>query len=454
MNRTTVRNPLAIGASITLLVVGVVVPGALVDFHAPVVDAVLQTAIALMGTLVAFLVVGRYRRNHDLGDLLLFFAVILLAWVHTVFKVLPDLISPASVGNGVSERIEIWGGSVARILAAWYVLRSTAERPMLASFSSWRRHRSLYAPAVVSVAALIALVAFVPVTHGGLTKGVPMSEFASVFVDFAGSLVFFAAAWRLTRESQERVDPFLSWIATGCIFGGFALLSSGLFGVGDGNWLQPSDLFRMGVVAVWAWGAVVEIRQYWSTISEVSRRDAQRTVALDLHDGMAQELALITSYLYAPEEERDQPEWHLQLQSTAERALAEMRRTITVLASQSPIGTDDLRGDAFAREPVGATLLATLNDPLTQEPVVRIVREAVTNALRHGRARTINVQLLLDGGPSLCVVDDGVGFDPTSVDHRGHLGIVSMREQAAVLGASLELRSTPGVGTTVEVRWP
>jgi signal transduction histidine kinase len=52
------------------------------------------------------------------------------------------------------------------------------------------------------------------------------------------------------------------------------------------------------------------------------------------------------------------------------------------------------------------------------------------------------------------VVDDGVGFDPTSVDHRGHLGIVSMREQAAVLGASLELRSTPGVGTTVEVRWP
>src|ERR1700691_1813584 len=172
MHRTTVRNILVVVASTAILVVALVAPDTLINRRAPVVDAVAQTSIALTGTLVAFLMLGRYRRFLDIRDLLILFAVFLLAWVHTIFKVVPDLISPMSVGNGISERIEIWGASVTKILAAWYVLHATAVgEPTLGASPgaslARQRFRMLYAPALLAVVVLAVLVWLGPVSHGG-----------------------------------------------------------------------------------------------------------------------------------------------------------------------------------------------------------------------------------------------------------------------------------------------
>jgi signal transduction histidine kinase len=460
MHRTTVRNILVVVASTAILVVALVAPDTLINRRAPVVDAVAQTSIALTGTLVAFLMLGRYRRFLDIRDLLILFAVLLLAWVHTIFKVVPDLISPMSVGNGISERIEIWGASVTKILAAWYVLRSTAlGEPTLEASpeATWarQRYRTLYAPALVGVVVLALLVWLAPVSHGGFADVIPAAQVPSVLVEFVGALLFFVAGWRLTQESTQMDDPFLSWIAVGCVFGGFAMISSGLFGAQDGEWLQPSDLFRLALVYSWAWGAVIEIGQYWSTISESSRRKARQSVAHDLHDGMAQDLSLINSYLYAPADERRSDEWHRQIQTTAERALAEVRRTITTLSSD-PDEASDL---ALRRNGVHVDILSPsavgLDDPRSRESIVFIVREAVTNALRHGRAESIRVQLSSENNATvLRVVDDGVGFDANHAFESGHFGMVSMKEKATSVGASLLVHSLPGVGTTVEILWP
>jgi signal transduction histidine kinase len=456
MNRTTVRNALAVMLSTAIVLVAWVAPEPFINQQAPVVDAVVQTAIALTGTLVAFLMLGRYRRFVDVRDLLVLFAVLLLAWVHMLFKVVPDLINPNSVGNGVSERIEVWGGSVARILAAWYVLSSTIVRePSPEADLVRQRYRTLYAPALLGLLALVALVWLAPISHGGFVHAIPLAQQPSVAVEFVGALLFFAAGWRLTQESTRHGDSFLSWIAAGCIFGGFAMISSGLFGAQDGEWLQPSDIFHMALVVTWAWGAVIEIRQYWSTISESSRRKAQRGVALDLHDGTAQELALITSYLYASADERGSDEWHRRIQTTAERALAEVRRTITTLA-------DDASEDSSMTSLHSSVLVDTpsssevgLDDPRCRESIVFIVREAVTNAMRHGRAHTVTVQLSKEHDTTvLRVIDDGVGFDPEHAVRTGCFGIVSMKEQAEVLGASLSIQSAPGLGAAVEILWP
>jgi signal transduction histidine kinase len=309
----------------------------------------------------------------------------------------------------------------------------------------------MYKPAVLSVVALVVLVCFVPVSHGGLEDSVPPSELASVLIEFVGALMFFIAGWRLTERSFRLSDSFVGWIAAGCVFGGFAMISSGIFGARDGDWFQTSDIFRTALVSAWACGAVIEIRQYWSSVSEASGRKAQRNVALDLHDGIAQELALITSYLYAPASERLTPEWHRQAQATAGRALAEIRQTIVTLAAEPVVeGLTELAATADGDD----VAPRSSSDGLVRESMVRIVREAVTNSLRHGGANRVTVDVSNEESPVLRVFDDGVGFDPEVASRRGRLGIVSMREQADAVGASLSIHSTPGEGTTVEVTWP
>jgi signal transduction histidine kinase len=81
-----------------------------------------------------------------------------------------------------------------------------------------------------------------------------------------------------------------------------------------------------------------------------------------------------------------------------------------------------------------------------------IVREAVTNAVRHARARSIAVAAAADEGRLVVsVVDDGDGMpDGPSTG----LGLASMTDRAARLGASLTFEPTPGGGTTVRLTRP
>jgi signal transduction histidine kinase len=88
----------------------------------------------------------------------------------------------------------------------------------------------------------------------------------------------------------------------------------------------------------------------------------------------------------------------------------------------------------------------------TREMLVRIVREAVVNAVRHGGAREIKLGLSNGGRPRLTVIDDGVGFDPEATS-RG-FGLTSMEERAREIGAAFRLVSQAGSGTQVEVTLP
>jgi signal transduction histidine kinase len=88
--------------------------------------------------------------------------------------------------------------------------------------------------------------------------------------------------------------------------------------------------------------------------------------------------------------------------------------------------------------------------------LLRIVQEALANALKHAQAAHIEVRLhYQDGGVRLSVRDDGRGFDPRAAAgvQSGHFGLKGMRERAAAIGA-LAVQSSPGHGTTVEVTIP
>jgi signal transduction histidine kinase len=85
------------------------------------------------------------------------------------------------------------------------------------------------------------------------------------------------------------------------------------------------------------------------------------------------------------------------------------------------------------------------------ETLFRMAEEALRNIERHAMAGHVRMQLTSrdDSTLELCIEDDGVGFDP-DVPRPGHFGLVGLREQAAVIGADLGIRSGSG-GTRITV---
>jgi len=88
----------------------------------------------------------------------------------------------------------------------------------------------------------------------------------------------------------------------------------------------------------------------------------------------------------------------------------------------------------------------------------RIAQEALTNVLRHAHASKVQVELSQDAG-EVCmrIADDGQGFSPhlSSAELREHhLGLIGMEERAAIAGGKLEIESTPGKGTIINVYIP
>jgi len=94
----------------------------------------------------------------------------------------------------------------------------------------------------------------------------------------------------------------------------------------------------------------------------------------------------------------------------------------------------------------------TALSPSAQSSLFRIVQEALTNCVKHAKARRVTIELSTVGAQhvSLTVADDGVGFDADSQSSRG-LGLLTMRERAEFMGGRFALKSTPGQGTQITV---
>jgi len=95
--------------------------------------------------------------------------------------------------------------------------------------------------------------------------------------------------------------------------------------------------------------------------------------------------------------------------------------------------------------------------PLAAETALfRIAQEALANAVKHARAR--NIEVALGATPervTLTIYDDGVGFDAEHTMPAGsHWGLATMRERADAVGATLRMESAPGRGVHVSVEVP
>jgi PAS domain S-box-containing protein len=87
--------------------------------------------------------------------------------------------------------------------------------------------------------------------------------------------------------------------------------------------------------------------------------------------------------------------------------------------------------------------------------VFRIFQEILTNVARHSKAKKLWVHLdLQDGMVVLEVEDNGIGIAPATLGQSKALGLLGMRERAAMFGGHVEIAGIPGKGTTVIVRMP
>jgi signal transduction histidine kinase len=96
-------------------------------------------------------------------------------------------------------------------------------------------------------------------------------------------------------------------------------------------------------------------------------------------------------------------------------------------------------------------------DSATELALYRIAQEALSNVVRHADAKHVWMQINYESTClDLSVKDDGKGFavpdQPGNLAQGGHYGLLGMQERAELVKSSLEIRSTPGYGTTVSVR--
>ena len=208
---------------------------------------------------------------------------------------------------------------------------------------------------------------------------------------------------------------------------------------------------------------ITERRRLERELLEISNRE-QRRIGHDLHDGVCQQLVGI-SYLSETLADR------LQEKGASESAEAErisylLKNTLTqtrgVARGLFPVRLED-NGLASALEELAANAATLFRIPCSfsaEDPpetvdnaialhVYYIAQEAVANAAKHSQAN--NVRLTLEPFKdryALAIQDDGIGFSPAGVRPAG-MGLRIMDYRARVIGATLEVNSQPGHGTTI-----
>lgn len=205
---------------------------------------------------------------------------------------------------------------------------------------------------------------------------------------------------------------------------------------------------------------------------QVGRESERARLAGEIHDTVAQGLASIGMLLHAAERADPSHPAVEQIRLAREVAgenLAETRRLIEALRPAPLEGVTLLGALGRVADRVRAEhpdVEVTVVGGLAAEPPselaaasVRVVQEALSNAVRHGAPSAITVSLSDDerGAPvslALTITDDGRGFDPGAPRTAAAFGLDGMSRRVADLGGTLEVESGVGRGTTVRAVWP
>jgi signal transduction histidine kinase len=246
-------------------------------------------------------------------------------------------------------------------------------------------------------------------------------------------------------------------------------------------WNLRHTLLLLGVtggvlLVVTAWVVVLgrRLREQMAVIRQKRKTSAvleeRNRIARELHDTLEQELAGITMQLdlavdcfqqapgvaqHALETARDM----------SRHSMVEARRSVWDLRCQLLEDGDLVSALAQIVEPLVPREHTKVDFKIQGSPVrlpgpvemnlLRIGQEAVANAVKHGRARQVSIELRYEtASVCLAVSDDGQGFAAGQSSPAGHFGLLDMRERAQSMGSHLRVDSEPGSGTRIAIEIP
>jgi len=440
------------GAAAALTAATSLVPGFTLAYSSPQLHIALETATALISFLVAYLVYGRFRERKRLDDLMLASALVLIASTSLVFSAVPHTVPAEGARN-----FSVWASVGGAVLGALTLA--------LAAFAPAKRvsspRRATVIAALCCAGALIATASVVGLFANGVDPDIPLAlapdaahrpillgHHFLLGTQIVGVLLFIAAALGFIQRGERDNDELMRWFAAGAALSAFARFNYFLFPSLYSDWVFTGDFLRLGFCLLLLAGAAREIGSYWRRLASMAILEERRRIARELHDGVAQELAYIVA------------ESSGSLAAAAERALDESRRAIAALTRpvDEPLEVALVQAAEEVAGRVGVQLRIDVGkgaevSPDEREALIRIVREAITNAGRHGGAKNVSVELSNGNGTLLRIADDGTGFD-TRHTRVGGFGLVSMRERTEALGGRFKLSSDAGEGTRIEVHLP
>ena len=219
-----------------------------------------------------------------------------------------------------------------------------------------------------------------------------------------------------------------------------------------------------------------ELREAEVVRDELSRRmmnaqEADRTsIARELHDDIGQSLAVLKiQMLRAGQPVSGNPQMmHASLKDLTVK-LEKIINKVSRLSHDLHSSELELLGLAVAvkghcrecSEQLGIPVDCSCDhlqeklDGMIALAFLRVLQEAMHNAMKHSRAKSITVRLTCsDDDLRLEIRDDGVGFDVEGARLAAGLGLISMRERIHLIGGVFEIWSSPGQGTRITVRAP
>jgi signal transduction histidine kinase len=227
------------------------------------------------------------------------------------------------------------------------------------------------------------------------------------------------------------------------------------------------------LLIVMAWVVVLgrRVREQMSIIRQKLRHSAvleeRNRIARELHDTLEQELAGITMQLdLAADCFQQAPGIAQRALETARdmsrHSMIEARRSVWDLRCQLLEDGDLVTAISQIVEPLASSEHAQVEVKIQGHPVrlsgqlemnlLRIAQEAVANAVKHGHARRVDIELTYSPiSVCLTVTDDGKGFVADQTSPSGHFGLLDMRERAQSIGSQLKIESEPGRGARVAI---